>query len=264
MIVGIKKYCLRLLPEPVLQIVKKIHYLRTLKSFKENDEIDLKVIRYLVNSGDYVIDIGANIGVYTKYLSEFVWMTGRVYSIEPIIPTFKILSYNVKKMRLKNVKLMNYAISDTVGFVIMEVPLYELGGENFYQAKIVSGNTNSSIRRVRVKSDTIDSLFSSLPHKISFIKCDVEGHEINCIKGAKGIIENSKPAWLIEVSGNPDDPFSSAYETFQKLNGEGYEAFWFDGTNLIKRHFGDKSVNYFFITKKHEILLRNQNTFLVR
>ncbi len=153
-----------MLPDPVLQIFKKIHYLRILKSLKENDEIDLKVIRYLVNPGDYVIDIGANIGVYAKYLSEFVGMTGRVYSIEPIIPTFKILSYNVKKMRLKNVKLMNYAISDTVGYVIMEVPLYEFGGENFYQAKIVSDNTNSSIRRVQVKSDTIDSLFSSLAH----------------------------------------------------------------------------------------------------
>jgi 23S rRNA U2552 (ribose-2'-O)-methylase RlmE/FtsJ len=74
----------RTLPVKVLQFVKKIHYSRLLRSFSEKDEIDFKVIKYIVNLGDYVVDIGANIGVYTKYLSERVGSLGRVYSIEPI------------------------------------------------------------------------------------------------------------------------------------------------------------------------------------
>ncbi len=119
------------------------------------------------------------------------------------------------------------------------------------------------MRQVKVKSKTIDSLFSELPYNISFIKCDVEGHELQCIKGAVKIIEKSKPAWLIEISGNPVDLKSSANETFKLLNIEGYEAYWFDGINLNKYQLGDKSVNYFFFAQKHLQALRERGFLTV-
>ena len=43
------------------------------------------------------------------------------------------------------------------------------------------------------------------------------------------VIKNSRPAWLIEVSGNPDDSNSPSYKLFKMLNEEGYDAYWFDG-----------------------------------
>lgn len=246
------------LPERILQIIKKVYYAHLLRFFEESDEVDLKIIKNLIKYGDSVVDVGANIGVYTKYLSELVGIHGRVYSVEPIPLTFEILCSNVRKLGLKNVELINYAISDTNGSVTMEVPLYESGGENFYEAKIVEGKTNGSLRRVRVESKTIDYLFSGLPYNISFIKCDVEGHELNCIKGAMKIIKESKPAWLIEVSGDPDSLKSTSYEIFKLLNGEGYEAYWFDGISLTMRCLGDKSVNYFFLAPKHLRVLQEQ------
>ena len=203
------------LPERILQIIKKVYYGNLLRFFTEEDEVSFKVIKHLVGYGDCVIDVGANIGVYTKYLSELVGIPGHVYSVEPIPLTFEILRSNVMKLGLKNVKLINYAISDINESVTMEIPLYESGGENFYRAKIVEGNTNSLLRRVRVESKTIDYLFSKLAYNISFIKCDVERHELNCIKGAMKVIEKSKPAWLIEISGDPDSLKSTSYEIFK-------------------------------------------------
>ncbi len=126
----------RTLPVRVLQSVKKIYYSHLLRSFSEKDEADFQVIKHIVNCGEYVIDIGANIGVYTKYLSELVGPLGRVYSIEPIPLTFEILSSNVKKFGLKNLELINCAISDNNGSVTMEVPLYDSGGENFMRQKL--------------------------------------------------------------------------------------------------------------------------------
>lgn len=246
------------LPERILQIIKKVYYVHLLRFFTEDDEVSFKVIKHLVGYGDCVIDVGANIGVYTKYLSVLVGIHGRVYSVEPIPLTFEILYSNVRKLELKNVELINYAISDTNGSVLMEVPLYESGGENFYEARIMEGNTNSSLRRVRVESKTIDYLFSALPYNISFIKCDVEGHELRCIKGAMKIIKESKPAWLIEISGDPDSLKSTFYEIFKLLNEEGYEAYWFDGISLNKWCSDDKSVNYFFLALKHLRVLQEQ------
>jgi FkbM family methyltransferase len=255
----LKDLALRILPERMLQVVKKVHYVQTLESLSEGDERDFRIIRHLVSPGDWVVDIGANNGVYTKYLSELVGAEGRVYSIEPIPLTLDILLSNVRKLGLKNVELMNCAISDFNGRGTMKVPLYESGGENFYQAKIVSENADSSLRRIEVQSRSVDSLFSDLDHGISFIKCDAEGHELKCVKGASGTIKNSKPAWLIEVSRDPDDPGSAAHETFRLLNQESYEAFWFDGKSLRKRRTGDKSVNYFFLSAQHLRALREES-----
>ncbi len=252
----LKVIVLNMLPERVLQIAKKVHYARRLRSVSESDQVDFKVFKYLIKPGDCAVDIGSNFGVYTKYLSELVGSHGHVYSIEPIPFTFEILRSNFKKLGVKNVELFNYAISDNNASMIMEVPLHKSGIENFYGARIVHENTHSSLRRVRVNSKTVDSLFSELPYKISFIKCDVEGQELQCVKGAINIINNSKPAWHIEASGNPDDLTSTTYEAFELLKEKGYEAFWFDGTNLKKRRSGDRSVNYFFLLPEHLQALR--------
>ncbi len=251
--VTIKNSILRLLPERMLFLLKKIHYIRSLKSFSEND---VKVIEMLVKPGDYVIDIGANVGWYTKVLSELVGNDGCVYSIEPIPTTFKLLSHCIKKFGLNNVTLFNYAMSERNGYVFMEVPKYESGGENFYQAKIVENKkTENSLKTFKVESKSIDSLFSELPNNITFIKCDVEGHEFTVIKGAERVIKKSKPAWLIEISGDPDDQSSDSYMLFKYLDKQEYTAYFFDGQKLNKHFQGDKSINYFFLTSQHLALL---------
>ncbi len=228
-----------------------------LRSYPEDRIEGFGVIKHLAASGDYVVDIGASIGNYTKYLSQLVGVHGRVYSIEPIPFSFSALCSNVKKLKLTNVEVMNYAMSDANGVVTMAVPLYESGGENFYQSKIVNGNDDSSLRRFKIGSRTLDSLLSELSHKISFIKCDVEGHELRCIQGAVKIIEDSKPAWFLEVWGYPGDTNSDAYDLFKILHEEGYEAWWFDGRKLHKGakfkswYLTNQTENYFFLTVGH-------------
>lgn len=255
----LKVLVLRLTPQNILQLIKKIHYARSVRSISEKEEPELKVIRHLLAPGYYAADLGANIGVYTNCLSELVGMSGRVYSIEPIPLTFEILRFSVRRWKLKNVELINCAISDTEGYVTMEVPLYESGGENFYGARIATHEVQQQpLRRVRVPSTTVDSLFSELNPVISFIKCDVEGHDLKCIRGAIQTIRNCKPAWLIEISGDPDNEQSPAYETFGILGANGYEACWFDGTTLRVRRPRERTVNYFFLTDEHLRILEQR------
>jgi FkbM family methyltransferase len=242
-----KKAVLTLLPDGLLQFLKRIHYSRTLQRITESDEPDLRVLRCLVEPGQYVADIGANIGVYSKYLSERVGPSGRVISVEPIPLTFDILRSNLRKLRLSNVEAKNCAISDMEGQVKMRVPKYNSGGENFYGARVENGEAGDSVRSFVVPATTVDALLSTLP-LIHFIKCDVEGHELNCIRGAMKTIERSKPAWLIEISGDMDDERSNSSQTFRILGGNGYGAYWFDGMQLRPRRRGTRSVNYFFLT----------------
>jgi FkbM family methyltransferase len=248
----LKRTAWKILPYSTVQLIKKRHYLKLLRSTTLEIEPELKVIRYLVKPGDSVIDIGANVGVYTKILSELVSPDGHVYSIEPFPATFEILYYNVRKLRLDNVEPVNVAVSDSQGIVTMALPYDSSGTETHYRASIVTKPVEKGkIETANVQATTIDSRFLSESGAISFIKCDVEGHEPACIKGAAKFLTQSQAAWLIEVSGEPDDQDSAAHNVFKTFHDQDYSAWWHDGGKLKRRRPGDKSTNYFFLKDKH-------------
>jgi FkbM family methyltransferase len=240
---------LRFLPDSLLQFAKKIHYARVVRKSSERDEPDLFLVKLLVEPGQTAADIGANIGTYSKELSGLVGPKGKVISVEPIPPTFEILSSNLRKLHLSNVEAKNVAVSDVEATVQMQIPKFDSGGENFYAARIKPGPGQDAERSFRVLATTVDKLLAST--MVHFIKCDVEGHELNCIRGAVQTIERCHPAWLIEMSGNMDDENSSASQTVRILREHGYQAYWLDGKELKLRKPGVYSVNYFFLTSAH-------------
>jgi FkbM family methyltransferase len=244
-----KDLALRFLPDRLLHYDKKVHYARVVQQAGEADEPDLRVLNFLVEPGQSVMDIGANIGIYSRYLSQRVGPTGHVLSVEPIPLTYDIFRSNLRKLNLRNVEARNCAVSDAVGEVTMHVPKYDSGGENFYGARIDEGGWDSSSRSFVVKTETVDHLLASTP--VHFIKCDVEGHELSCIKGAAQTIARSTPAWLIEISGNIDDEASNARQTTNILQVNGLLPYWFDGEKLRIRSHGANSINYFFLTAAH-------------
>ncbi len=259
----LKRTAWKILPHSTVQFIKKRHYLRLLCSSLSDKEPELRVVRYLVKPGDSVIDIGANVGVYTKILSELAGPDGHVYSIEPFPPTFKILSYIVRKLHLDNVEPINVAVSDSEAVVTMAIPYNPSGAETHYRASIVKDQTNKKNEMTNIQAITIDSRFLTTSGTISFIKCDVEGHELACIKGAARFLVRSQPAWLIEVSGEPDDTDSAAHNVFKILCDRGYSAWWYDGSKLRKRHSGDKSTNYFFLKENHIDILNKSELELL-
>jgi FkbM family methyltransferase len=238
------------LPEPLVKRLRRARALAVLRNFTEDEEPDLGVVKYLVRPGDTVLDIGANIGYYTRFLSERVGVAGCVYSVEPVPITFEILAAGIEKFDLTNVELHNCAVSDQEGRATMEVPSYETGGMNLYQARITTAGGKGSQAHFEVDVRTVDSLVAGVVESIAFVKVDVEGVEFACLKGARNMIARAHPAWLIEVNGDPDNPASEAHSIFGLMAGEGYTAFWYEGMKLRKRRPGDRSVNYFFLTER--------------
>jgi FkbM family methyltransferase len=247
-----KKAGWKILPRSAVQFIRKRYYLRLSRSWSPQEEADLQVVRYLVRPADYVIDIGANIGLYSKVLSELVGPDGRVYSVEPFPSTYEILSYNISKLHLENVEPLNVAISDSQTVVTMVLPYDPSGAETHYRASVVKAHIcRNKTQTAKVEATTIDSMFLSVSKMISFVKCDVEGHELPCIQGARNFLAQSKAAWLIEVSQDPDSADSAAHRLFEILSNTDYTAWWFDGSKLRKRRPGDRSTNYFFLKEAH-------------
>lgn len=256
----LKNRALAHLPEPVLTPLRAWHYGRVLRSFSDAEEPDLVVVRKLVAPGSVAVDLGANIGVYTKALSELVGAHGTVISVEPIPQTFALLSRNVRSLGLANVTCVNVAVSNVNGEAVMELPDNVTGGTNFYQARLVDGSDNGSVvgkHRARVSTTTLDTLTRRLG-SVGFVKCDVEGFELACLMGAGTVLGSHSPAWLMEVSGNPDELGSNAWKTFQLFEAHSYMPWWFDRQRLMPRNRGDQSTNYFFLRAEHISRLREK------
>lgn len=260
--IALKRWCLRHLPEPLLQRVKRRHYARVLRDFDPSDEPDLAVVRHLVRPGDTVMDLGANVGVYTRTLSAWVGPRGRVVSVEAMPQTFDLLTHNIRALAMANVRAVNAAVSARAGEVTLEVPAWDGGGENFYMAHVVEGAASSGNRRVAVRAVTADAL-AVLHPGISFVKCDVEGHELACIEGAVGLIERSRPAWLIEVSGDPDAEGTQAATLLARMEEHGYTPWLYADGRLTPRRNGDAAINVFFLTSDHRVAIEERAPGLI-
>jgi FkbM family methyltransferase len=255
----LKSRALTLLPDSILQPLRVWHHRRTLRSNPDSDEPDLKVVRALVQRGAVAVDLGANIGVYTKVLSDLVGPSGTVISVEPVPLTFDVLSKNIRSLGMANVSCVNVAVSDSAGEVVMQLPNFDAGGTNFYQANIVASADESALdskRHVRVPALTLDTLVAGRG-TVGFVKCDVEGHELACLAGASMVLRSHGSAWLVEVWGDPDEPGTAAMKTFKVFESHSYVPWWFDGRRLVMRRPGERSTNYFFLKAPHVARLKD-------
>jgi FkbM family methyltransferase len=163
-------------------------------------EPEFAILDSLVSAGDWAIDVGANIGHYTKRMSDIVGEHGRIIAFEPIGETFSLLAGNVRNFKFQNVTLLNAAASDKSAIAGMSIPHYENGMRNFYEASITTNGEG-----LQAMTLAIDSL--SLPSSVSLVKIDAEGHELNVLRGMSQLLERDKPFLIIEVSSREVDLF---------------------------------------------------------
>src|SRR5512145_40864 len=114
---ALKHLTLRLLPESLLQPLRKAHYGR--KVLTAAEEPEMFVIPHLLPMGGCAIDLGANFGMYTRLFSQTVGPQGRVHAAEAVPRTFDIPKSNVRGLGLANVTVHNVAASDEDDTVTM-------------------------------------------------------------------------------------------------------------------------------------------------
>lgn len=142
---------------------------------KEREPELLNTIREEVKSGYNVIDLGANIGYITLLLSDLVGKTGRVLAIEPEPENYEILKYNLEINKIKNVKSLNFAISENDG-----PGCFHIGKSSNLSGLIKSKNSTS--QQIYVPCFTLSTVLKNENYP-NFIKMDVEGSEVEIFKG---------------------------------------------------------------------------------
>ncbi len=189
------KRLIAMAPAGFQEELKRFHFRRQIKNGTfVTWEPEFEELNKFIGKGDWVIDIGANIGHYTNKLSEIVGEKGRIIAFEPIPATFTHLSENTQYCQYKNITLINAAASEGTASVSMTIPDFSSGLKNYYQASISSDADESDIT---VLTFSIDSM--QLNHKISLIKIDAEGHEPKVLRGAQKLLERDMPILIVET-----------------------------------------------------------------
>jgi hypothetical protein len=138
----------------------------------------------------------------------------------------------------------------------MAVPLTDEGTESYYDASIVTDEPPPDMRRVNVQAVAYDDMGSVITRDISFVKIDVEGHELQAVSGMRETIERNRPALLIEVATSLSTPDAPGARLHAMLADLGYAPYVYDETKLGAWRPGMSSVNYFFLQAPHLVRLR--------
>jgi FkbM family methyltransferase len=152
-------------------------------------------LRRTVRQGDTVLEVGANVGVFTTLLARWVGPTGRVYAFEPSpIARAALEDHLALNGVADRVTVVPRAVSDVPGRSVF----YEHGasGENTL-SKTHSRIPNANALEVDVT--TLDTFCKDRGILPTLIKIDIEGFELHALKGARLILRDCGPTVVMEM-----------------------------------------------------------------
>jgi FkbM family methyltransferase len=175
----------------------------------------------LVRPGDWVIDVGANIGLVAGQLCSIVGALGEVWAVEPIRRNVDRLHQLKTHNRLDQLQIVVGALSDQTGHAQISLPVEGESGWGSFARDFRGTYVQVPIWRL---DDLVDP---SNSRELRLIKIDVEGHEPAVLRGAVNTLRTRRPRIYCEFN----DPLlraagSSADQLLQSFADVGYSVIW--------------------------------------
>ncbi|MEM0985406.1 MAG: FkbM family methyltransferase [Pseudomonadota bacterium] len=197
------------------------------KATMNDGRVEFAVIGHLVRPGSVVLDVGAHVGVFARRFSE-LQPDCTVVAFEPqSLPraVFTMVGYF---RRSRKIIVLPFAVGAEPTLADLSVPIKDRGGVGIGLAHI--GDDGDLAQRFVIKKEVaavvrIDDVMERLDlGPASFIKVDVEGGELNALRGAEAVIDAHKPAILCEIDGRESRFGSTTEALFEFLQLKGYKA----------------------------------------
>jgi FkbM family methyltransferase len=188
-------------------------------------EDELPFVRQLLQSGQNVIDIGANYGVYTLSMAHVVGASGHVWAFEPTSITAKFLAQGISSNSFEHVTLEQKAVSSTPGSAQLA-----LQGHSELNSLIHGSTPQGDCETVTLV--TLDDCMDRYHWTdIDLIKMDAEGEETNIVKGGQRFFASLSPLVQYELRKTAADMNFNLIRDFVALGYDSYRLV--PGLNLL-------------------------------
>ncbi|MCU0417479.1 MAG: FkbM family methyltransferase [Cytophagaceae bacterium] len=193
----------------------------------------LDFFKQYIKEGDVVVDIGANIGHMSTVMSLIAGKSGVTLSFDPNPFVFEILVENSKlNLDKTNIHPYNFAISDTEDEFYYNSSEASFNNGGISKDKIsVHGkfSLEKKVKSVRLE-DFIINNFPNDIHKLSFIKIDTEGYDIEILKSIADLLKKYKPTVITECFGKNNE--NKRFTQFDILTTLGYTLYYFSDFSI--------------------------------
>jgi FkbM family methyltransferase len=149
---------------------------------KEWESFETQLFIKHLKPGDYVLDIGANIGYYTLISSKIVGEQGKVYSFEPEKENFSLLKNNLMLNEIYNAEIFNAGLGQHKATQMLFINEENRGDHRNFNHDAASGISDIYI----IKGD------DTVPAHIDFIKIDTQGAELAILQGLRKTLKNNQ------------------------------------------------------------------------
>lgn len=174
-------------------------------------EHEIEQLEQFLVPGDTVIDAGANIGALTVPMARRVGPSGRVFAFEPQRLVFQVLTANVALNSLSNVETVHAACGERGGWI--DVPAFDGRDHSVGSLSLAGQPSGEPVRLVAIDDYALGA--------VRLIKADVEGMEIDVLRGARRTIARCRPILYLE---NEQSEKSAAL--IKEAEGMGYRLWW--------------------------------------
>ena len=181
---------------------------RDIKSDKVFQGYLVKKILKFCRKGSTILDVGANYGQMSLQFSQAVGSSGKIYSFEASPLVYEFLVQNLKANGADNIIPVFGAVSDIVGQRLF-FPYPNLSQEPTFGSYGINPSSNEGFS---VTTLTIDSL--NIQEKIDFMKIDIQGADLACLKGAVKTIQRSQMPIVLEYESKYSCLFNETYQDY--------------------------------------------------
>jgi FkbM family methyltransferase len=200
--------------------------------FEDGDYYEKSVVHWFSRIVDatpdpVIYDVGANYGYFSL---RFAHCARAVYAFEPVARTFEVLEHNVQDNGLRNVRAFRLGLAQQTGE--MRIHVYSSSGNNsLYRRKLPPGHSLKLIGTETVRVVRLDEIVDRealLPPSV--VKIDVEGAELDVLRGGASTFRTHRPFVLLEFGETASrDAGYSGEDLLRELEGHGYRLLGLSG-----------------------------------
>jgi FkbM family methyltransferase len=197
------------------------------------EERERAFISGFLKPGMTALDIGAHKGLYSLISAFKIRPSGRVLAFEPSPRELKRLKQHIRLNRCANVNVFDCALGKSEA----TADLHVVQGTDTGCNSLRRPDITEPIRVIRVPVRTLDQVLSEQRiSSVDFMKLDVEGGELDVLKGAARLLEGtSRPVILCEVQDQRTAPWGyTASDIIEYLSSRGYVWFELDENGRLR------------------------------